>query len=153
MNRLDANTSGDQFSPPDTATLIRDALVLQGKLIIDGLRDAILIPVSFGAALLSIWQRGADKGRLFYEVVRMGRRSERWINLFAAADRVCPGAEDSGDIRGLDDYLAQVEARLVDQYRSGDAGSPARQAVDGLVDRIHAARQRFGEKQNKPGEL
>lgn len=124
----------------DSATIIRDALVLQGKLLIDGLRDAVLIPFSLLAALLSLIQRGEEHGRMFYQVVRLGRRSERWINLFAAADRVGPARSEAADAVGLDDYLAQVEARLARELRGGEMPGSARRAIDALVAKIHAMR-------------
>jgi len=130
-------------STADTATLLRDAVILQGKLVIDGLRDAILIPLSLLAALLSLVQKGQDRGSLFYDVVRMGRRSERWINLFEAADRVYPGEQDARDTTRLDDYLAQVENRLAQELREGGVRHSARRAVDVLLDKIHAVRSNF----------
>lgn len=143
-------TSHEQKDSPvsagaiDTATILRDAVVLQGKLLIDGLRDAILIPLSLLAALLSLIQRGQEHGKLFYDVVRLGRRSERWINLFAVADRIAPHQSDTGGETGgetgLDDYLAQVEARLAQELRRGEIKSSARRAVDALVARIHTLR-------------
>ncbi len=62
--------------------LIRDAAVLQMKLLVDGLRDAVLIPVSLVAALIGVLRGGEDCGREFRGVIKLGRRSERWINLF-----------------------------------------------------------------------
>ena len=129
---------------PDRATILRDALVLQGKLVIDGIRDALLIPVSLVAAVISIFQSGDEKGRLFYDVVQLGRRSERWIDLFAAADRLHPPVpREEGT--SLDEYLAQVESRIVQDYRGRALTRSAREAIDGLVERIEAARRRSRE--------
>ena len=41
--------------PPDRRTLIRDVIVFQFKLIVDGLRDFFLVPVAFIAGLLSFF--------------------------------------------------------------------------------------------------
>lgn len=129
---------------PDRGTIVRDAIILQGKLVIDGLRDALLIPVSLVAAIISIFQTGSERGRLFYEVVQLGRRSERWINLFAAADRLdAPVAPPGGP--SLDEYLSQVESRIVEDYRGRALTRSAREAIDGLVERIEAARRRSRE--------
>lgn len=140
---MEAPDTAPQLPPsePDRDTIIRDALVLQGKLVIDGIRDALLIPVSLVAAVISIFQSGDEKGRLFYEVVQLGRRSERWINLFAAADRLdAPVTPPDGP--SLDEYLAQVESRIVEDYRGRALTRSAREAIDGLVERIEAARRR-----------
>lgn len=143
MTSDEQNNSQGAGEAPDVATVVRDALVLQGKLVIDGLRDAILIPLSLLAALISLTQAGPNRGRFFYDIVRMGRRSEHWINLFAAADRVYPQHEDAGDGAALDDYLAQVEGRLAKEFRDGEASGSARRAVGALVDRIHSLRSSF----------
>lgn len=141
------DTQAAQAPPrPDSATIIRDALVLQAKLIVDGLRDAVLIPVSFVAAVISIVVPGGKKGMLFYDVVRAGRRSERWINLFVAADRVYPGDAENDIVAGLDDLLEEVEGQLRSQNRAGEADSPARETIESILDRIRAARRIF-----KPG--
>lgn len=124
----------------DTATIVRDTLILQGKLVIDGLRDAILIPLSLLAALVSLTQTGQQHGKFFYDVVRMGRRTEHWINLFEAADRIYPRDDDTVGETGLDDYLAQVEGRLAREFRNGEVTNSARRAVDAVVEKIRSAR-------------
>lgn len=127
----------------DTGTIVRDALVLQGKLIIDGLRDAMLIPISLIAAVIGLMQRGDERGKFFYEVVAMGRRSERWINLFGAADRIARRDEAVDDIAGLDTYLVQVEERLTRDYQKGEMSRAGREVLAKLKDGVEIARQRF----------
>ena len=68
--------------------LIRDALVFQAKLFLDGLRDLLLVPVSLVALVVDLVTGGEHAGRNFYGVVLLGRRSESWIDLFAAGDRI-----------------------------------------------------------------
>lgn len=128
---------------PDSSTIIRDAFVLQAKLVVDGLRDAILIPVSFFAALISILLPGGGRRLFFYEVVRAGRRSERWINLFDAADRVFPDDTENDVVAGLDDLLQQVESQLRNPNRADEADRPAGENTESILDRIRAARRRF----------
>ena len=74
----------------DRWTLARDIAVLQVKLIVDGLRDFILVPVSLVAGIISLFSGGRSRDNEFYRLLRIGRRSEQWINLFGAADRVKP---------------------------------------------------------------
>lgn len=141
------NAQASHMPPrPDTGTIIRDALVLQAKLVVDGLRDAVLIPVSFFAAVISILLPGGKKGMLFYDVVRAGRRSERWINLFIAADRVYPDDAENDFAADLDDLLQQVESQLRKPDRGDEADRPAGESAESILDRIRAARRRF-----KPG--
>ena len=60
--------------------LIRETAILQVKLLIDGIRDAILIPVSLVAAMIGVLRGGPDCDREFRRVLELGRRSERWIS-------------------------------------------------------------------------
>jgi len=95
------------------AKLIREAAVLQIKLIADGFRDAILIPVSLFAALVGVLRGGDEADREFRRVIKLGRRSERWINLFGQQRPLGkPHPADS-----IDTVLGQVESALVTQYK------------------------------------
>ncbi|MEE9142917.1 MAG: hypothetical protein V3U59_09405 [Gammaproteobacteria bacterium] len=113
---------------------IRDVLVLQGKLVIDGFRDAALIPVSLVAAVADVLSGGPEKRHFFYDVVHMGRRSEQWINLFGAADRVPARRENLAvdDEIKLDHLIDRVERRLVEQQRAGGLSAKTKSAVDHL---------------------
>ena len=98
--------------------LIREAAVLQIKLLVDGLRDAILIPLSLFAALIGVLRGGADCDREYRRVLKMGRRSERWINLFGHER---PLGNDR--VRGsMDSILDQVESVVKEQYKRGSKG-------------------------------
>lgn len=149
MKHMSPQNPAQAEVPVETSTVIRDAIVLQGKLVIDGLRDALLIPVAFVAAIISVLASGEEKGRLFYDVVRLGKRSERWINLFGAVENSVTASDVPEPAVSLDDYLAQVESRLRSEYRGGDVPSQARQALEGLVDRIHLAREKFAGRREQ----
>jgi hypothetical protein len=111
--------------------LIRAASILQLKLLADGLRDALLIPLSLIAALIGLARGGPDCDREFHRVVKLGRRSERWINLFGHQKPLGrPHLAGS-----MDSIIEQVESTVLDQYRrgrkAGDAETPA-QPKDGV---------------------
>ena len=91
---------------PSRWALFRDVAVFQGKLIIDGLRDLVLVPVSLAAALIGVLTEPRNPGRRFYSVVALGRRSERWINLFGHQPPL--GTEHPAG--SMDVILSQVEA-------------------------------------------
>lgn len=77
-------------SVPTRGALVRDLLIFQLKLSMDGLKDLVLVPLSIGAA-------GVDfvfRTRLFYRVLRVGERYDLWLNLFGAAQRA--GREREG---------------------------------------------------------
>jgi len=105
--------------------LARDAAVLQLKLLADGFRDALLIPASLMAALIGLLRGGEDCDREFRRVLQLGRRSERWINLFGHQ----PPLDVSHPAGSMDSVLNQVESIVMDQYRKGGNASDAREAV------------------------
>jgi hypothetical protein len=95
--------------------LIREAAVLQIKLLADGFRDAVLIPVSLVAALIGLIRGGDEADREYRRVIKLGRRSERWIDLFGHQRPLGkPHPADS-----MDTVLGQVESAIVKQYRKG----------------------------------
>jgi hypothetical protein len=111
--------------------LVRDTAILQLKLLVDGLRDALLIPISLVAALIGLLRGGPDCEREFRWVIKLGRRSERWINLFGQQrplGRSHPGGS-------MDSILEQVESTVIEQYRrgkeAGGAGPSAQAPKDG----------------------
>jgi hypothetical protein len=116
--------------------LLRDALVLQGKLVIDGIRDAVLGPIGLVAAVLDILGVGQRAGRHFYDVVRFGRATEHWINLFGAADALPGGYPDSP--QGLDAVVERLERVVIREYERGGMTSKTKEAVDRAIDRIQA---------------
>lgn len=110
--------------------LIRDTVILQLKLLVDGARDALLIPVSILAAILGLVRGGADIDREFQRVLKLGRRSERWINLFgheAPLGRSNPGSS-------LDLLLDRVETVVVEQYSKGRNTEEAKAAISAAMD-------------------
>ena len=95
--------------------LIRETAILQVKLLVDGVRDAILIPVSIIAAVIGVLRGGPDCDREFRRVLKLGRRSERWINLFGHQ----PPLGKHSATGSMDSLLDQVETVVMEQYKRG----------------------------------
>jgi hypothetical protein len=131
---------------PDRWTLIRDVAVLQVKLLVDGFRDLVLVPISLFAGLISLVRGGAKPGPEFYDLLRIGRRSERWINLFGAASRVHgpPTAEDRFPVEDIDEMVSRVEAFVVDEYQRGGVTAQAKDRLDSALDLLHKKTRRRG---------
>lgn len=126
--------------------LVRDVLVFQVKLLVDGLRDLLLVPVSIAAGLMSLIHKGPRPGPQFYDLLRVGRKSEHWINLFAAADRQ-PGSDGMAGRRpsgngqpDIDELVARVESFIVQEYRNGEITGQARQRLDRALESLRARR-------------
>lgn len=140
------------------AHLVRDSLVFQGKLLLDGFRDLALFPVSIVATLLDLVNNADPPARNFRSVLRFGQRTERWISLFSAAGRVPGDLEPAGD-DGLDEMLNvdtmvdQIERLIVQEYeRDGKPGS-TRGVVDRTwrrIDRRRRALQRLRSRNGDP---
>ena len=67
--------------------LLRDLAIFQVKLLLDGMKDVVLMPVTIAAAAIDIVFPGKRPGHRFYFVMTLGERFDRWLNLFSAADR------------------------------------------------------------------
>ncbi len=118
-------TAMNSSSDSPRITLIRETAILQLKLIADGFRDALLIPVSLLAALIGLLRGGEDCDREYRRVIKLGRRSERWINLFGHQQPF--GL--SHPAGSMDKILNQVEAVVMDQYKKGRSTEETRAAV------------------------
>ena len=105
--------------------LIRDAIVFQGKLLMDAAKDLILGPVAILTTVMDLLSPRARKDMRFYKVLRVGKRAERTINLFEAATG--PGMEGQWTV---DDVIREVESQLRGRYRSGPVSTAAKQAID-----------------------
>lgn len=139
-----------EVSGTNNWTLIRDAAVFQVKLVIDGFRDLVLIPASFVAALVSLWSsRDGRPGPQFYRLLGVGKRSERWIDLFAAYRRA--PEELVGDIKhtdsNIDDIVHRVESFVVEEYRRGGVTKQAKDRIDAALGALQRRQKRDDEQQ------
>lgn len=128
--------------------LIRDISVLQVKLLVDGLRDVILVPASLVAGLVSLAKyENGEPGPEFYNLLGAGKRSERWINLFGAHSK---GQSRTDDDDGpadmdIDKLVSRVESYVVDEYRRGDITANAKAKIDQALSAI----QKSAKKDNQ----
>lgn len=127
-------SSVEETQPPSPKwTLVRDLLVLQAKLIVDGFRDLVLLPASFIAALVS-FARMEDgvPGPQFYNLLAVGKQSEHWINLFGAlknAPESVNHSKEYGDV-DMDTIFTKVESFVVAEYKSGGVTAQAKSRID-----------------------
>ncbi|MDH4049561.1 MAG: hypothetical protein OEW68_17140 [Gammaproteobacteria bacterium] len=141
------NTGGAQTRPeaepvadvPGRGQMLRDVAVFQVKLFADGFRDLLLVPLSIGAAIVALLKTGRRPGTEFYDVLRLGRRSEHWINLFSAASHVHGTAEDDERFRGddIDELVSKAESFVVDEYRRGGLTAQSREKLGRVFKAIH----------------
>lgn len=134
MTEHDTETStSDKSDSSGNQTLIRDVALLQFKLIVDGLRDLLLVPASLIAGLFSLFSGSDGKpGSQFYQLVYWGKQSEHWIDLFGAV-RNAPEEILEKELpvdASLDDVVAYVEAIVVKEHKDGTMTRQAKQHLD-----------------------
>lgn len=122
-------------------TVLRDVLVFQFKLVVDGLKDLCLAQVAVGAALWDLFRRDGDPGRRFYAIVRLSDRFDRWLDLHEAIDRA---PEDTPNYvpttgRSVDDLIDGFEtgARVVAERSMAVSA----RSVDAVRQRVERSRR------------
>jgi hypothetical protein len=74
--------------------MIRQAVVLQLKLILEGMKDLVLGPIALVGLLIDLLLRQPHERKLFYRVLRGGERFEEFLDLYAALrEREATGGE------------------------------------------------------------
>jgi hypothetical protein len=71
----------------DRGVIIRDLIIFQIKLLLDGLKDIVLSPLSIIAAGLDIVSPTGQRGKRLYAVLTLGERFDRWLNHFNVSER------------------------------------------------------------------
>ncbi len=92
--------------------MLRDLVIFQVKLFLDGVKDLVLMPVALGAFLLDILPRSSARtGQNFYAVMRAGERFDLWLNLYDATKRVDAGRDGlfGESLAGANNLIGQVE--------------------------------------------
>jgi len=131
----------DQLPPDHTQpttdrwTLVRDIVVFQFKLVVDGIRDFVLVPVSLVTGIVSLLRAGSKPGNEFYDLLRYGRHTDHVINLFGAAERVYPRESDR-ELPDIDELVGKVETFVRDEYRDGNMTAQAKDRIDQLLDAL-----------------
>lgn len=151
---LASTFASDDSDPPDSVdrwTLIRDVVAFQGKLVLDGLRDLLLSPLSIAAAILALATGGDKPGRQFYDLLYLGRRSEHWINLFGATRHVKPPAFHTDEGNNIDALIDRLDEVARTKYEQGGLTQNAKDAVDKALDAVNRGLKNRGpDEPTKP---
>lgn len=108
--------------------LIRDLMIFQVKLALDGLKDIALLQASLAAAVTDLVLMRYTRGRCFYGVLRLSERVDLWLNLHGPAS-AADGARDGlfGASRaGSPSFLGRLEELV--RAREEEMVSPAERA-------------------------
>lgn len=130
-------------------TMLRDLGVLQVKLIVDGLRDLVLVPASLVAGIVSIVSgKDGRPGPQFYHLLAWGKESEVWINLFGAvknSPETIKQPQPFGN-QDIDDIVGRLESFVVDEAKRGGLTNQAKERLDKILDAV----QRKGDRKQDP---
>ena len=92
--------------------VIRDLVIFQLKLFLDGIGDLVISQVALIAFLSDLLVPSDRKGKRFYWVMARAERFDRWLSLYGAADRA--DLEEDGlfgaSRAGADTLLGKLEA-------------------------------------------
>jgi hypothetical protein len=119
-------------------SLIRDVLLLQLKLLLGAGRDLVLIPIALVAALFDLIRLKEHEPTYFRQVLTLGERSDRWIDVwYANHDQQAEPREN------VDALLVRVEQVV----RNREEGARQARVLKRWAERqIARARQRVTEK-------
>ena len=113
--------------------LVRKTVVFQLKLMADGFRDLVLVPVSLVAAFVGLLRGGDEPEREFNQVIEFGRGTEKWINLFGNYDN----PDSTNSVASIDAIFSRVEETLKQQYKAGQTSESAQEEIDEALQAAH----------------
>ena len=109
---------------------LRDFMIFQLKLALDGLKDVVVFQVSIVALVVDFFSGRGKKPRWFYSVVRTSERFDRWLDLYGAMQRIDAGQTDDGFFgaseAGSDSLLGELEQMV----RGGDEPRKPRSSTE-----------------------
>jgi hypothetical protein len=98
--------------------LIRDFLIFQLKLLIDGAKDLVLFQVSILAVLVDLVRGRRRNPGFFYRVLSLSERFDLWLNLHAAAE--VAGKGEDGLFGASEAGSSTLVGKLEQMWRGGD---------------------------------
>lgn len=132
-------------APPSRWRFLRDVLVFQLKLMLGNLQNFVLVPLSLCAAAIDlVFKHGAEReGRLFYEVLALGRATDEAIDVYSPIGgyHATGGKGRTGAMKDeftVDAVLARVEGVILREYEKGATTARIKAAVDRAIDELQA---------------
>ena len=120
--------------------LVRNSFKFQLKLMADGFRDLVLVPVSLVATLIGLLRGGEEPERELHGVIELGRETEKWINLFGNHQ----AADNSNAVASIDTLFTKLEETLKQQYLTSGINQKVKVEID---EALKAAQDQAKEEQ------
>ena len=108
----------EQHGTP-SGVLIRDFVIFQFKTVLDGMKDAIVIPLSIVALVMDLMGSPSRRGRTFYGLLGACESFDRWLNLHASARGALKGRD------GFFDHSEPGDGTMVGEIEEILRGEPA----------------------------
>lgn len=125
--------SGDANLPPVShrqarSVIVRDLIIFQIKLLLDGLKDVVLSPLAILAAALDFMSPTARSGRRFYAVLMLGERFDRWLSLFSVSEKAATHEEGlfGASRAGSNSMLGKLEELVLGRMEEEEASEQDR---------------------------
>jgi hypothetical protein len=135
---MDQELNTERGSSDERWQFWRDVAVFQLKMLLDNVRDLVLMPVSLVAALLDLILKGEREGARFYKVLRWGSHSEEVIDVYSAIKDHDPGNFRVSPAYTVDAVIARFESVVVREVEKGGTAASIKSAMDRAVDQLHA---------------
>jgi hypothetical protein len=119
-------------------TFMRDVVVFQLKMLLDNVRDLVLMPVALAAALSDLILRGDREGARFYRVLRWGWHSEKVIDVYSAIEAHPPDEFEISRNYTVDGVIARLENVVAREVEKGGTAASIKTAMDRAIDQLHA---------------
>src|ERR1044072_8054738 len=114
-----------------------NVVVFQLKMLLDNVRDLVLMPVSLAAALSDLILKGDREGARFYRVLPWGRQRERVIDVYSAIEHHPPDTFEIGRDYTVDGVIARLESVVAREVDKGGTAASIKSAMDRAIDQFH----------------
>ena len=124
--------------------LVRQGIVFQLKLGLDAVRDILMSPVSIVLIVADIVMGNNHQQSYFNRLMRLGKKSDHWINLFAVD---LPNAESEVDEvvadSNVDFWFSKIETVIKEQQVDGKLTKAGKEKLQQYFGKIN-------QPKNKP---
>ncbi len=116
--------------------VIRDTLVIQLKLIVDGIRDLLLMPLVLVATISGLIMHNKQPGKYLYRLLSYGKASEKWIGLFDKANKDVLEPLDLKE-NSLDELVKKTQTAFESKYINEDKKKKLLDKLNFALDEIN----------------
>lgn len=128
--------SKEKLKQQARSEVIRDAFVIQLKLIVDGVRDLLLMPLVVFATISGLIIHNKQPGRYLYRLLSYGKATEKWIGLFDEAEKDVLEPLDFKD-NSLDELVKKTQAAFESKYINEDKKQKLLNKLNFALDEIN----------------